>query len=185
MADWVPWCGHACVRGCKARWPDCRAWCGCAPPWGGDPAGIFAEGHIPNAVQAVFNRIPVPDDECEQFLLYCGQLELETARLAPTLLAEMEKHGIPTSRYNVPKWEDSPEGFHRLLASMFRHSPPHGIGELGIAGGPGIARPARPRRCDQGDALRRWLPRPGPVEPATKWRFKTASILHAVSEETQ
>jgi len=58
------------------------------------------------------------------FLLYRGQLELSTARLAPMLLAEMEKLGIPTSRYNAPQWEDSPEGFRRLLDSMFQHSPP-------------------------------------------------------------
>jgi len=57
-------------------------------------------------------------------LLFRGQLELATARLAPMLLGEMERHGIGTGRYNAPQWNDSPEGFRRLLDSMFLHSPP-------------------------------------------------------------
>jgi DNA-binding LacI/PurR family transcriptional regulator len=58
------------------------------------------------------------------FLLNRGQLDIGTARVAPMLLAEMERQGIPTGSYNVPKWEDTPEGFHCLLDSLFKHSPP-------------------------------------------------------------
>jgi DNA-binding LacI/PurR family transcriptional regulator len=33
-------------------------------------------------------------------------------------------HGIATSTYNLPHWEDTPEGFHRCLDSLFQHTPP-------------------------------------------------------------
>jgi len=57
-------------------------------------------------------------------LLYRGQLELATARLAPMLLGEMERHGIATGSYNVPQWKDNPQGFRHMLDSMFKTSPP-------------------------------------------------------------
>ena len=37
---------------------------------------------------------------------------------------EMEAHGVPTGRYNLPIWEDSSEGFHRVLEELFRITPP-------------------------------------------------------------
>ena len=33
------------------------------------PAGVFAEGDIAHAVHAVFNRVPMTDDEFEQLLV--------------------------------------------------------------------------------------------------------------------
>jgi DNA-binding LacI/PurR family transcriptional regulator/biotin operon repressor len=40
------------------------------------------------------------------------------------ILEEMAAHGILTGSYNLPAWEDTPEGFHRLLDELFRVSPP-------------------------------------------------------------
>ena len=40
------------------------------------------------------------------------------------LLAE---HGIATGPYNLPEWEDSPDGFYRLLEELFRHTPPSAL----------------------------------------------------------
>lgn len=37
---------------------------------------------------------------------------------------EMKKHGLPTSSYNLPVWEDSPESFRRVLDELFRVTPP-------------------------------------------------------------
>lgn len=37
---------------------------------------------------------------------------------------EMESHGIQTSRYNLPEWEDSANGFHQMLDELFRLTPP-------------------------------------------------------------
>lgn len=91
--------------------------------WTGLPIAGMAPDHAPVMLDLT-RRLIGQGHRRIVFLLYRGQLELETARLAPMLLGEMEKHGIPTSRYNVPKWQDSPEGLHRLLDSMFRHSPP-------------------------------------------------------------
>ena len=39
-------------------------------------------------------------------------------------LAEMERHGIRTSDYNLPAWEETREGLQRLLTSLFRVTPP-------------------------------------------------------------
>ena len=39
-------------------------------------------------------------------------------------LDELAAHGIPTSDYRLPDWEETPEGFSRLLENLFRHTPP-------------------------------------------------------------
>lgn len=39
-------------------------------------------------------------------------------------LEQLSNHGIQTGAYNLPDWEDSPEGLRSLLDSLFRHSPP-------------------------------------------------------------
>lgn len=40
------------------------------------------------------------------------------------IFAQLEAAGIATGAYNQPDWEDSREGFHRCLDSLFRHTPP-------------------------------------------------------------
>lgn len=40
------------------------------------------------------------------------------------VLETMEAHGILTGRYNLPDWDESKEGLHRLLDTLFRRSPP-------------------------------------------------------------
>jgi DNA-binding LacI/PurR family transcriptional regulator len=37
---------------------------------------------------------------------------------------ELAALGVPHGPYNVPNWEDSPEGFHQCLNSLFHHTPP-------------------------------------------------------------
>lgn len=39
-------------------------------------------------------------------------------------LDELAALGIPHGPYNVPNWEDSPEGFHQCLNALFKHTPP-------------------------------------------------------------
>ena len=39
-------------------------------------------------------------------------------------LEELKAHGIPTGVYNLPDWEESSEGFNRLMESLFRTTPP-------------------------------------------------------------
>jgi DNA-binding LacI/PurR family transcriptional regulator len=51
-------------------------------------------------------RLPVPG-QCER-----------------AMLEEMEASGIPTGSYNLPGWDETPEGFHRLLDELFRISLP-------------------------------------------------------------
>ncbi len=53
------------------------------------------------------------------------------------LLDELAAHGIPTSDYNLPDWEETREGFRELLTSLFRVTPPTalivGSGEFFVA----------------------------------------------------
>jgi DNA-binding LacI/PurR family transcriptional regulator len=37
---------------------------------------------------------------------------------------ELKAHGIPTGPYNLPDWEETSEGFHRLMESLFKGTPP-------------------------------------------------------------
>ena len=39
-------------------------------------------------------------------------------------LEEMRRHGIETGPYNLPDWEETPEGFNTLLENLFRATPP-------------------------------------------------------------
>ncbi len=39
-------------------------------------------------------------------------------------LNEMKALGLPTGPYNLPDWEDSPNGLRNCLDSLFRHTPP-------------------------------------------------------------
>ena len=39
-------------------------------------------------------------------------------------LEELAAHGIVTGDYNLPDWEETPEGFSKLLERLFLHSPP-------------------------------------------------------------
>jgi DNA-binding LacI/PurR family transcriptional regulator len=41
-----------------------------------------------------------------------------------TFLEELKSHGIRTGPYNLPDWDDSPEGLGRLLDSLLRVTPP-------------------------------------------------------------
>jgi DNA-binding LacI/PurR family transcriptional regulator len=52
------------------------------------------------------------------------RLKPKPAVLEQAFLDELEKHGIPTGRYNLPAWKDSREGFQRGLDSLFQHTPP-------------------------------------------------------------
>lgn len=39
-------------------------------------------------------------------------------------LEELSSHGIQASTFNLPDWEESPEGFAKLLKALFQHTPP-------------------------------------------------------------
>jgi len=39
-------------------------------------------------------------------------------------LERLRSHGIKTGSYNLPDWEESPDGLHVLMESLFQHTPP-------------------------------------------------------------
>ncbi len=43
------------------------------------------------------------------------------------ILDEMAAHGIRTGPYNLPEWEDSREGFHRVIDELYRMTPPSAL----------------------------------------------------------
>ncbi|MGA0899077.1 MAG: substrate-binding domain-containing protein [Luteolibacter sp.] len=42
-------------------------------------------------------------------------------------LKQLESHGIKTGAYNIPDWEESPEGLEECLNKLFAHTPPSAI----------------------------------------------------------
>lgn len=58
-------------------------------------------------------------------LIYSKNLRLpKPSRSSRAFLDAMNECGIPTGNYNLPDWEESAEGFHDLLNSLFRTTPP-------------------------------------------------------------
>ena len=47
-------------------------------------------------------------------------------------LTELESQGIRTGAYNLPDWEDTPEGLARCLKALFQHSPPTALIASGL-----------------------------------------------------
>ncbi len=58
------------------------------------------------------------------FLANRGQNEGTPGSLWQKVFHEMQNHGIQTGPYNLPAWEDTADGFHELLDSLFRLTPP-------------------------------------------------------------
>jgi hypothetical protein len=48
----------------------------------------------------------------------------EPGHLESLFLKELESHGIQTSTYNLPDWDDSTEGFQQALDTLFAITPP-------------------------------------------------------------
>jgi len=48
----------------------------------------------------------------------------QLARPEQTFIDELEACGISTGSYNLPDWEEKPEGLNRMLDELFRFSPP-------------------------------------------------------------
>lgn len=48
----------------------------------------------------------------------------EPSGLIVAFLEELRAAGIPAGAYNTPDWEETPVGFHKLLASLFQFTPP-------------------------------------------------------------
>lgn len=47
--------------------------------------------------------------------------------LEQAYLNELAAQGITTGPFNLPDWENNPEGFHRCLDTLFSHTPPTAI----------------------------------------------------------
>jgi DNA-binding LacI/PurR family transcriptional regulator len=48
----------------------------------------------------------------------------EPGQVERAFLNELQVHGITTSEYNLPDWDETKEGLQELLASLFQYTPP-------------------------------------------------------------
>jgi DNA-binding LacI/PurR family transcriptional regulator len=48
----------------------------------------------------------------------------EPGRPERASLEELKAHGVPVGAFNLPDWEETPEGFRKLLRSLFQVTPP-------------------------------------------------------------
>lgn len=64
-----------------------------------------------------------------RIVLLCRRLRRvpEPGRSERGFLEAMYAHGIPPSDYYLPDWEETPEGFQRLLEALFRVTPPSAL----------------------------------------------------------
>lgn len=73
--------------------------------------------------------------EVTRELISCGHkrivMMVRPRRRIPTpgaleraFLLELSEHGLPVSDYNLPSWEESPDGYFERLESMFSSAPP-------------------------------------------------------------
>lgn len=56
--------------------------------------------------------------------------EVHTKELSPLqelFFEELEKRNLSQSSYNLPEWEDTPDGLHRCLDELFKVTPPDAI----------------------------------------------------------
>ena len=51
----------------------------------------------------------------------------EPGDMAKGFLGELEEHGIPAGGYNLPEWEETPEGLALCLEALFRVTPPTAV----------------------------------------------------------
>ncbi|PXA04647.1 hypothetical protein DDZ13_05600 [Coraliomargarita sinensis] len=58
------------------------------------------------------------------FLVRGERRKPQIGKVEEAFIHELKDNGIETGTYNLPDWEESPEGFHRCLDELFRITPP-------------------------------------------------------------
>ncbi len=79
------------------------------------------------ALRAVVKRLVALGHQKIALLLREEHRKPRPGPFARAFLEEMEAHGLSTSSYNLPDWEDSGEGFRRCLDSLFHVTPPSAL----------------------------------------------------------
>lgn len=96
----------------------------------GSMSGLPLAGTGPDTVAAIRGAV--------RFLVRNGHRKIvklsREERLKPTpggvetaFLEELEAHGLPHGPYNLPPWENTPDGLHSCLDRLFRVTPPTAI----------------------------------------------------------
>lgn len=58
------------------------------------------------------------------FIVSAAHRKPSPGKIARAFLEDLNAHGVPTGDYNLPDWEETPEGFSRLLEKLFKSTPP-------------------------------------------------------------
>ena len=97
---------------------------------GGRHTGIDIAAATPSKLPAYFTAI----DHLVKFghrrivfLLRQQHRSPGPSRLAESLLRQLESHGLQVGSFNLPNWEDHPEGFIRALDALFSTTPPSAL----------------------------------------------------------
>jgi DNA-binding LacI/PurR family transcriptional regulator len=90
-------------------------------------AGLPIAGTAPDKVQpfAEFTRRLIKLGHRRISFLSRREIRLPKPALSiSAFLDELETAGVVTGEFNLPDWEENPEGFKRCLDSLFEHTPP-------------------------------------------------------------
>ncbi|MEJ6570700.1 MAG: substrate-binding domain-containing protein [Akkermansiaceae bacterium] len=87
------------------------------------PIAAVGPDHV-QAGQLLVRRLVALGHQRIVILTQKGRRIPEPGQSERAQLEEMQAHGLQTGSYNIPDWDDTAEGFHRLLDELFRVTPP-------------------------------------------------------------
>jgi DNA-binding LacI/PurR family transcriptional regulator len=95
----------------------------------GRMAGLSIAGTGPDKLPALRDSIRYlfDSDHRSIVMLSRGQLKKPMGAIEKVFLEELEKHHVPHGDYNLPSWENSPDGLRKCIDSLFQITPPDAI----------------------------------------------------------
>lgn len=87
------------------------------------PMASVGPDKVPAVVEATRQLIRLGH---QRIVMLCPQMRClpEPGRVERAFLAELTNHGLPVSNFNLPNWDETAEGLHARLASLFKITPP-------------------------------------------------------------
>ena len=95
----------------------------------GRMAGLSIAGTGPDKLPALRDSIRSLYDNGHRsiVMLSRGQLKKPMGAIEKVFLEELEKYHVPHGDYNLPSWENSPDGLRECIDSLFQITPPDAI----------------------------------------------------------
>lgn len=96
----------------------------------GPMTGVPVAGAGPDKLPALRETMRCLFERGHRRIVMLSRSHLQSSQpslIARTFLEELRNLGIPSSSYNLPSWENSPQGLAECLGSLFRVTPPTAI----------------------------------------------------------